>query len=1094
MKPVVSWIKVIVAVSLLALALTGTAFVHSFRQDLRREVEKDLTAIADLKVFELSLWLKERVSDGGVLMENPFFTAHAERWIRDPDGGGRAELETLFRSLSERYDYSEVLLVDTNLRVRFRLGEWPASNLEAARDTFRLAARERRPEILGMHRGQLVDTPHLSVVAPLFPDHGEDAPPFGAVILICDARDYLYPLIQSWPTPSETAEIVLVRRQGDQVLFLNELRHRENTALNFRLPMSRTNLPATRALQGYSGVMRGKDYRGEDVLSVTRTIPDSPWAMVAKIDTAEAFATMRRETLMVFLLTLGLAAGVVIGGYVVVQRSRKLHYRARYEAERARRRSETRYGTTLRSIGDGVIVTDAEGRIELVNAVAETLTGWTQDEVLGRDLHDIFQIVNEHTRAEVENPVDRVLRENKVAGLANHTVLVARDGTERPIADSGAPICDDAGTVSGVVLVFRDQTEERRAREALEESEQRFRTLFETAPIGIFTTTSVGNVLAANPAMARMLGFHSGRQAVEELRDLGAELYARPERRAEFLHLLKKHGHVENFEYEARGEGGKELWLSMNARISGRREDGPFTIDGFTTDITARRKREMELERLMTAIEHTEESIVVTDADAHYLYMNPAFERVTGYSRDEALGKTPAIHKSGKHDRAFYETLWATITEGRTWQGNFVNQRKDGTQYTEEATISPVLDPRGNIVNYVAVKRDITSEIALENQYRQAQKMESIGRLAGGVAHDYNNKLQSIMGYAELALAEAGDHLELREHLEELRRAAERSADLTRQLLAFARRQTIVPRVISLNDTITGMLKMLRHLIGEDIDLAWQPSEKLWPVNLDPTQIDQILANLCVNARDAIDGVGMVTIETRNVSFNETYCDEHPGFKPGDYVMLGVSDNGCGMSEETREHIFDPFYTTKGVGEGTGLGLATVFGIVKQNNGFINVYSEPEEGTTFRIYLSRHKGDAAEHTPSEDDRQAPRGGETILLVEDDTSVLQFGSTMLAQLGYEVLTAHGGDEALTVLADHNEQVDLMLTDVVMPGMSGKDLAGKVQRLHPGIKVLYMSGYTANAIAHHHVLDEGVRFIPKPFSIQTLAERVRETLDE
>jgi signal transduction histidine kinase/ActR/RegA family two-component response regulator len=381
----------------------------------------------------------------------------------------------------------------------------------------------------------------------------------------------------------------------------------------------------------------------------------------------------------------------------------------------------------------------------------------------------------------------------------------------------------------------------------------------------------------------------------------------------------------------------------------------------------------------------------------------------------------------------------------------------------------------------------------LQTQLTQAQKMESVGRLAGGVAHDFNNMLQAILGNAALALEDLPPDSPVREELEEIERSARRSADLTQQLLAFARKQTISPRVLDLNDTVAGMLKMIRRLIGEDLELAWMPGPSLWPVKMDPSQIDQILANLCVNARDAIEGVGKVTIETANVTLDETYVATHLEVVAGDYVVLAVSDNGTGMDAETRSHLFEPFFTTKGQGKGTGLGLATVFGIVKQNQGLISVYSEPGHGSTFKIFLPRVEVDKAADTPAAVQPRSMRGTETILLVEDETQILNLGRRILEQHGYTVLAASTPEAALALAAQSSVPIHLLVTDVVMPGMNGKELGERLRASRPGLKCIFMSGYTASVIAHHGVLDEGVAFLQKPFTVENLAAKVREALE-
>jgi signal transduction histidine kinase/CheY-like chemotaxis protein len=379
----------------------------------------------------------------------------------------------------------------------------------------------------------------------------------------------------------------------------------------------------------------------------------------------------------------------------------------------------------------------------------------------------------------------------------------------------------------------------------------------------------------------------------------------------------------------------------------------------------------------------------------------------------------------------------------------------------------------------------------LRAQLSQAQKLESIGRLAGGVAHDFNNMLHVILGYTELAMGTVPEGAPAHGDLQEVRRAAERSARITRQLLAFARKQTIEPRGLDLNESVEGMLKMLHRLLGEDLDLAWAPAGKPVHVFLDPSQLDQILANLCVNAREAVQGVGRVTLETHSVVIDEAYCEKAPGFVPGEFSVLVVSDDGCGMDERVQEKLFDPFFTTKQ--DGTGLGLATVYGIVKQNDGFINVYSEPGQGSTFRIYLPRHHGVADATADRGDPVVLAAAGETVLVVEDDPSILKLAELMLESLGYAVLGAGTAEDALAVVRGQAGPIHLLVTDVVMPGMNGRELARQLGESRPDLKVLFMSGYTSNVIAHRGVLDDDVHFIPKPFTRALLAAKVREALD-
>lgn len=425
--------------------------------------------------------------------------------------------------------------------------------------------------------------------------------------------------------------------------------------------------------------------------------------------------------------------------------------------------------------------------------------------------------------------------------------------------------------------------------------------------------------------------------------------------------------------------------------------------------------------------------------------------------------------------------------------------RPDGEKLWVRSIGNPVIENgkvvriQGNLMDITQNKREEMEKRKLQNQLVLAQKMELVGRLAGGVAHDFNNMLGAILGYAELALLKVDPDNPLREDLREILKAAQSSASVTRQLLAFARKETIAPEVVDLNKVVGGMLKMLRRLIGENIVLEWRPGDSLWPIRIDPSQVDQVLVNLCVNARDAIADVGRMLIETTNVSFEETSGEGSTPFSPGDYVLLCVTDSGSGMDKATLDKIFEPFFTTKESGHGTGLGLATVFGIVKQNNGFINVYSEPAQGTSLKVYLPRYLGKAVP-LPKKSPAEMPRSNnETILLVEDEPAIRRLTLEFLADLGYNVLVAEAPDQALPLSREHPGKIDLLITDVLMPGMNGRELAERIRRNRPGIKCLFMSGYAADFTGAGGLPDDGAPFIQKPFSLKLLATKVREVLD-
>lgn len=495
----------------------------------------------------------------------------------------------------------------------------------------------------------------------------------------------------------------------------------------------------------------------------------------------------------------------------------------------------------------------------------------------------------------------------------------------------------------------------------------------------------------------------------------------------------------------------------------------------------------------------TSSKLILRPGEAPYLYILSTipYENFITHLRIEVIGKILflasimllAIIFMWYIGRRFILNPITTLTEAimQIANGNLNVRTAGNVNVRELVKVGQALDTMA-----IQLSANITEHRKTEEQLRQSLKMESVGRLAGGVAHDFNNMLGVILGHTEMILDELDPTVPIYADLMEIRKAAERSADLTRQLLAFARKQTATPKVLNLNDTVDGMLKLLRRLIGEDIDLVWQPENHPCLVKIDPSQIDQIMANLSINARDAITGIGKITIETKGVTFDAEYCAANSGFIPGDYVALAISDDGCGMDKQILNKLFEPFFTTKEIGKGTGLGLATVYGIVKQNNGFITVYSEPGVGTSFRIYLPRYLGESVQLQEDQEAGPAP-GNETILLVEDEPLILAMTTTMLERLGYKVLASSTPSKALELAEKHAGKIDLLMTDIIMPEMNGRDLGKRLVTVTPNLRVLFMSGYTANIIAQHDIMEEGSAFLEKPFSKKELAIKLRTVLE-
>ena len=701
-------------------------------------------------------------------------------------------------------------------------------------------------------------------------------------------------------------------------------------------------------------------------------------ALAARLIAAENAELARRETAVArhgYETRILVLAGTIVLALLIWLASARVNHLVRSqegliadlaEAREREARGRAALATTLRSIGDAVITTDAAGGIQFMNPVAEGLTGWSNAAAEGKPLPEVFRILNESTRQPVENPVTKVLHEGTVVGLANHTILQARDGRQIPIDDSGAPIPGEKGDVAGVVLVFRDVTQRRQTQRNLEESERRYRLLFEAnpSPMWVYDTDTL-KFLAVNEAAIKHYGY------------------------------------------------SREEFLAMTLRDIRPTEDVPALL----ADVAIR---------------------------------------------------TSQLHTDGP------------------WR----HRKKDGSIISVEITAHPI--QFGPAKARLILASDVTERMRLEEQLRQSQKLEAVGQLAGGIAHDFNNLLTVVEGYAELVYGDLAEDDPKRASVQEILVAAQRAASLTRQLLAFSRRQMLQPIHLNLNSNVASTQRMLSRLLGENIEIVTQLADGLWDVYADPGQIDQIILNLAVNARDAMEHGGRLTITTANVEVDAGSAAA-AGVAPGKYARLTLSDTGEGMDAETQRHIFEPFFTTKEVGRGTGLGLSTVYGIVKQSGGQILVESEPGRGSAFTILLPARDGSSQADLPGgapAAESQTPE--ETVLVVEDDQVVRQLVATMLRFGGYKVISPATPEQALVVCADPQTRIDLLLTDMVLPDTDGAIIAETAARLRPGLKVLFMSGYTEHAVLRRTPIDPATPFLQKPFTKSALMSKVREAL--
>ena len=826
----------------LGIGAVGYRYYAHQKAGIEAEVHNQLAAIAELKVRQVVAWRRERLADATIIAATEIMPAVQMVLNEQANATVRASVLAWLETIRKAGGYANAILVNSAGRTCLLSGQAE----ERAQDHY--AALTKQVLDTGgvifsdLHYDEGLQAPHLGLSVPLrFTRNGPFA---GALLLGINPNDFLYPLMQSWPTPSGSAETLLVRREGNEVVYLNELRHRKGTALRLRFPLTNKQLPAVRAVLGLEGVADGFDYRGVRVLAAVRRVPGSTWALVAKVDVDEVYAPIHEQALwfglVVCALLLATGAGVGFAG----RHMRARFYQQKYEAELERRALLGHYAFLSRFANDIMLLMNESGRVVEANDRALASYGYPRDELIGMPLREL------------------------------------------------------------------------RDPETLEAFDKQWQAL------------------------------------------------------------------------------DKEESLVFETRH--RRKDGST----FPVEVSARR---MAVEGMV-----------------------------------------------------FRQSIIRDITE-----------RKHSDQ----------------------------ERAKLQQQLQQAQKMESIGRLAGGVAHDFNNLLTVINGYADLLMSQVAQADPLRASIVEIGKAGERAASLTRQLLAFSRQQIIEPKVIDLNEVIRDTSKLLGRLVGEDIEVVTILAPSLGRVLADRGQIHQVLMNLAVNARDAMRDGGKLLIGTEHVEFDDEYVAAHAGTKAGPYVLLTVTDTGIGMDAETQQHAFEPFFTTKPQGEGTGLGLSTVYGIVKQSQGWIGVYSEPGKGTTFKIYLPR-VSDVMEVRPATPvGMEALQGTETILVVEDQPEVRKLAVQVLSRHGYRMLEAANGKEALLLCGPaFPDPIHLMITDVVMPGMTGRVLATQVAPLRPAMRVLYMSGYTAQVLDHQGVLDPDVAYIAKPFTPTALLIKVRELLND
>ena len=993
---------------------------RNYERNHRAEAEHQLSAIAELKANGFMQFRRERLEDGNLLSGNASFAALVRRHLEHPEDTANSQgIQEWLGKFQAHPQYDQIRLLDTNGVTRLSVPEnlAPASGGEI--QTLSEILLAGRPALSDFYRSDNDKRVHLTLYVPILDQQNGDRP-LGVLSLRIDPEQFLYPFLQRWPVPSRTAETLLVRREGQEVVFLNELRFQKNTALALRFPLSQSDLPAVRAALGQTGITKSHDYRGKPVIADLRPIPDSPWFLVSKIDTLEAYAPLRDHVWImggfVGLLIFGIGAVMAF----VRQRQRVGFYRERLEAAAALKRLNRVY-TVLSNINQAIV-----------------------------RIRDPQTMLQEACRIAVEDGDFR---------LAWIGLLDSATGDVTAAAQAGL----NNGYIEQLCLsIYTEPHNQGPTATTIRESQY-----------------SIANDIEHDPRMAPWR----------------AEAIARGYRSSAAFPLVvfgTVRGAVNLYAEEPQFFNPEEITL-----LDELARDISFALE-FSEQEQGRQQAEAALresQQLFATVANTSPALIwMAGLDKGRIWANQPWLDFTGLSQEEAMGSgwAAVLHP---HDLPNFQQTYSEAFEARQpFSLEYRMQRHDGEYRWFLNQSQPRYDASDAFAGYIGSCLDVSDHRTLESQMRHAVKMESIGTLAGGVAHDFNNILMAIIGYGQLALMGMSPDDPQRLNIQHMLEGSDRAARLTKDLLLFSRKQIRERKPVDLIGIIKTVEKFIARVIGEDIACETRLPDEPLIVLADSHQLEQVLMNLATNARDAMPKGGTFSITAEQTILHQDFIAAHGFGRPGPYALLTVSDSGYGMDEQTRNRIFDPFFTTKGVGKGTGLGLAVVYGIIKQHEGYINVYSEPGRGATFRLYLPLTVAEAPEDTSTAEEEAPAHGTETILIAEDDESLRTLAKTALTRFGYTVIEAIDGEEAVRKFEENQASVQLLLFDIIMPKMNGQEAFAAINKIQPGIKTIFMSGYAPDTIREKAALGDTVPLLAKPLSPTELLQKVRETLDQ
>ncbi len=1089
------WIRVFYITTIVLILTIGSYFYNNQKSSIISSIERKLESDTIAKVERISDWRNKSILVARVFVESPNFNRTTLRWLKEKRQEDINYLIERISILRNYYNYYDILLLDANKNLVYNFNDEEIEMHSELRELINKNWIHNTENITNIHYTEGKIPPHVDVFIP-FTDFKTNEIA-GAFVLLLPASEFIYPLLEKQNSESESSETILVSKDGEFVRYMSRLSGIDDTYPSFRVGMDRTDVTAVKAVLGNEGIVYGKNYINKKVISYIKAVPKSDWYLLTTINSEEAFSTWYFRSKMIIFIVILLVAGITVGTGFIWQKYEKVYFRDKYAITETLLKAEERNRVILMSVGNGVIVTDIEGKVEILNEEAEKLTGWSIKEAVGRPLLEVFNIVNEETKTKIENPVSLVLEKGVVVGLANHTLLIDKNGNERAITDSAAPVRLSDGTLAGVVMVFQDQSKERSMLKELQENRNKLKEAHEIGKIGRWDlyhqednrlewTETVYDIFEMSPDEfdsnyeCFLNSIHpDDREMVDEA----------------FSDSIKNKTNY-RLTHRLLTKSKKLKWILEIGETQYDEKGLPIITSGIVQDISELKNIEEMYSMLFYNMLNgfALHEIICDDAgnpvDYRFLTVNPQFEIMTGLNKEDIIGKT-VLEVLPNTEKVWIDKYGNVALTGEPV--SFENYSVEFDKYFEVNAFQTNPNQFATIFTDVTERRkEEENRIKLQEELHQAQKMDSIGKLAGGIAHDYNNMLMVILGYVEMSLVNTPSDSQIHKNLTEIFKAAKRSSDITKQLLAFARKQTVSPKTINLNESISDMSGMLKKLIPENINLVWKPADKLWKVNIDPSQIDQIMVNLVVNAQESITGNGFIIIETENVMIDEEFCRSNDEAISGKYMKLTVTDSGCGMSKDVLEKIFLPFFSYKETGKNSGLGLSTVYGIIKQNNGFILVDSELGVGTSFYIFLPAmdqiFKEDRILHK-----NLTLKGNETILIVDDEDSILDVVKPLMENYGYTVITANNPSRALAIVKEYLNKIDLIITDIVMPELNGHELKKEIDKLCRDAKCLFMSGYTNDVIAHQNVLAEGINFIQKPFLTKDLLLKVREILD-